>query len=135
MGTNTSAEGKAYFKDLPKHLKQLVWTEDADEAIDMAFNKDKATERKTWLTDTYTDELYIDHTQESITFTDFINKELILFSNAHIVRSIPSVVDGLKPAQRKVLYACLKRKLNEEIKLAQLAGEASLSVFSSVFSP
>jgi DNA topoisomerase-2 len=28
----------------------------------------------------------------------------------------------LKPSQRKVLYACFKRKLKSEIKVAQLSG-------------
>ena len=37
-------------------------------------------------------------------------------------RSIPSIVDGLKPGQRKILFACFKRKLRTEIKVAQLAG-------------
>ena len=35
--------------------------------------------------------------------------ELILFSMADNIRSIPSVVDGLKPGQRKVLYTCFRR--------------------------
>jgi DNA gyrase/topoisomerase IV, subunit A len=31
-------------------------------------------------------------------------------------------MDGLKPSQRKVLFACFKRNLRQEIKVAQLAG-------------
>ena len=31
---------------------------------------------------------------QSVTYTDFVNKELILFSNADNERSIPSIVDG-----------------------------------------
>ena len=31
---------------------------------------------------------------EHVTFTEFVNKELILFSNADNERSIPSLVDG-----------------------------------------
>lgn len=38
------------------------------------------------------------------------------------VRSIPSMVDGLKPGQRKILFSCFKRNLKNEIKVAQLAG-------------
>lgn len=38
----------------------------------------------------------------SVTYTDFVNKELVLFSNLDNERSIPSLVDGLKPGQRKV---------------------------------
>ena len=63
---------------------------------------------------------------KKITYNDFINRELILFSNTDNVRSIPSVMDGLKPGQRKVLYTCLKRNLvNKEVKVAQLAGSVA----------
>jgi len=31
-------------------------------------------------------------------------------------------MDGLKPSERKVLYACFKRNLNNELKVAQFAG-------------
>lgn len=39
---------------------------------------------------------------KAVSYTDFINKELVLFSNCDNERSIPSMVDGLKPGQRKV---------------------------------
>ncbi len=32
------------------------------------------------------------------------------------------MVDGLKPGQRKILYACFKRNLKTDVKVAQLAG-------------
>jgi hypothetical protein len=60
-----------------------------------------------------------------VTYDDFINKELILFSMADNIRSIPSVVDGLKPGQRKVIYGCYLKKIKAEIKVAQLAGFVS----------
>lgn len=60
-----------------------------------------------------------------INYTDFVNKELILFSMSDNERSIPSMVDGFKPGQRKVFFSCLKRKLKDEIKVAQLAGYVS----------
>jgi len=34
-------------------------------------------------------------------------------------------MDGLKPSQRKMLFACLKRGLKDEIRVAQLAGYVS----------
>jgi hypothetical protein len=52
-------------------------------------------------------------------------QELILFSRADLERSIPSMVDGLKPGQRKILFACFKRNLKNDIKVAQLAGYVS----------
>lgn len=44
----------------------------------------------------------LDLTSGVINYTDFINKELLAFSHYDTVRSIPSLVDGLKPSQRKV---------------------------------
>ena len=38
------------------------------------------------------------------------------------VRSIPSMVDGLKPGQRKVLYAAFKKNMKKEMKVVQFAG-------------
>jgi DNA topoisomerase-2 len=64
----------------------------------------------------------VDHNIKRLSYEDFINKELIHFSIADNLRSIPSVVDGLKPGQRKILFACFKRKLKNEIKVAQLSG-------------
>ena len=43
--------------------------------------------------------------------------------NVH--RSIPSVMDGLKPSQRKILWSSFKRKMYSEVKVAQLAGYVS----------
>ena len=41
------------------------------------------------------------------------------------IRSIPSVADGLKPGQRKVLFGAFKKKIVKEIKVAQLVGYVS----------
>jgi DNA topoisomerase II len=60
---------------------------------------------------------YLNHDTEEISIQDFVNKELILFSMADNIRSIPSVVDGLKPGQRKVIWGCIKRNLSREIKV------------------
>ena len=83
-----------------------------------------ADQRKEWLRG-YDPQVYIDHSSETITYSDFIDRELIHFSNADNVRSIPSMVDGLKPGQRKILFACFKRgksMIKNEIKVAQLSG-------------
>ena len=59
--------------------------------------------------------LYGEQTR-SITYSDFINKELILFSNADNERSIPSMVDGLKPggwaAIRQEVWLCKLDRAN-----------------------
>jgi DNA topoisomerase-2 len=60
-----------------------------------------------------------------VSYTSFVNDELIHFSNADNLRSLPHVMDGLKPSQRKILWAARKRNLVSEIKVAQLAGYVS----------
>lgn len=90
--------------------------------IDMAFNKKFADKRKEWLTTYDPVTTFVDHSLDVLRYKDFVNKELILFSVADCVRSIPSVCDGLKPGQRKIMFSCFKRKLRGEVKVAQLVG-------------
>lgn len=125
LGTSTAAEAKAYFSDLNRHQLTFQWSGAGDsEMIDLAFSKLKIAERKTWLAN-YVPGTFFDHAADQLTYSNFINKELILFSMHDNERSIPSVIDGFKPSQRKVLYACFKRKLRAEIKVVQLAGYVS----------
>ena len=123
LGTSTSDEAKQYFKDLKivtyKHDK------DTDFCLELAFNKSKADDRKLWLSD-YNRENILDYNKTDVKFEDFINKELIHFSNYDLERSIPSMVDGFKVSQRKILYGCFKKNLTEnEIRVAQLASYVS----------
>lgn len=125
LGTSTAQDAKRYFRAMDKHMLPFDTTRDGDrELIDLAFNKKKADDRKGWLRQ-FRPGTYLDHNIEKVPMSDFINKELILFSMADNVRSIPSMVDGLKPGQRKVMFGCFKRKLKAEIKVAQLAGYVS----------
>eukprot|EP00736_Rhodelphis_marinus_P005637 Rmarinus@m.29818 len=125
LGTSTSQEAKEYFSDIGTHKIDFKWEGPEDnDAIQLAFSKERADDRKQWL-GTYEAGTHVDHSQTELTYTDFVNKELILFSRADCVRSIPSLVDGLKPGQRKILFSCFKRKLKDEIKVAQLSGYVS----------
>jgi DNA topoisomerase II len=56
---------------------------------------------------------------DEIKIEDFVNRELILFSMADNLRSIPSMVDGFKPGQRKILFGTFKKGLkgNAQIKV------------------
>ncbi|OJJ49061.1 hypothetical protein ASPZODRAFT_60711 [Penicilliopsis zonata CBS 506.65] len=125
LGTSTTEDAQIYFRDLDRHLKEFhTMQENEAELIDLAFSKKKADERKEWLRQ-FKPGTFLDHTTKKITYTDFINKELILFSMADNIRSIPSVVDGLKPGQRKVLYTCFRRNLKKDMKVVELAGHVS----------
>lgn len=122
LGTSSAAESKEYFSNLEKHKKEFHALQDQDPGlIDLAFLKKRADERKEWLQG-FQPGTHIDPDLKIIPIDTFINEELILFSMADNIRSIPSVLDGFKPGQRKVLYGCFKRNLKLEIKVAQLAG-------------
>ena len=56
---------------------------------------------------------------------DFIDNDLKVFSNLDNVRSIPSLIDGLKDSQRKALYGVLK-KGGAETKVSQLAAYVTM---------
>jgi DNA topoisomerase-2 len=60
-----------------------------------------------------------------ITYDNFIDNRLKLFSIADNIRSITNLYDGFKPSQRKVLFSCFKRKLTSRIKVEQLSGYIS----------
>ena len=123
LGTSSNKEAKDYFSKLENHQIDFLYESELDsEAIAMAFTKSKADARKSWLTDYYDPNVYVDHSQPTLSYRDFIYKELIHFSMADVQRSIPSVVDGFKPGHRKILFSCFKRNLVKEIKVAQLSG-------------
>ncbi|XP_059936782.1 DNA topoisomerase 2-alpha [Mesoplodon densirostris] len=137
LGTSTSKEAKEYFADMKRHRIQFKYSGPEDDAaISLAFSKKQIDDRKEWLTHFMEDrrqrkllglpEDYLyGQTTTYLTYNDFINKELILFSNSDNERSIPSMVDGLKPGQRKVLFTCFKRNDKREVKVAQLAGSVA----------
>lgn len=137
LGTSTAQEAKEYFSDMQRHRIPFKYSgPEDDEAITLAFSKKKVDERKEWLTNFMVnrrqrrehnlpeDYLYGQSTK-FLSYNDFVNKELVLFSNSDNERSIPCLVDGLKPGQRKVLFCCLKRNDKREVKVAQLAGSVA----------
>jgi len=122
LGTSTSSEFKEYFKS-----KKMVWFQQSDlcnDAIDMVFNKKRANDRKRWL-ENYDRTNYANNTLDTITYSEFIDKELIHFSKYDCDRSIPNLMDGLKTSQRKILYSAFKRNLTSEVKVAQFSGYVS----------
>ena len=125
LGTSKSDEAKKAFKDIDKRLITYNWDKDEDdEALKLGFSKDLSDRRKEWLMN-YDRQNIIKDTQTKISIADFINKDLIHFSNYDNHRSIPSVIDGLKPTQRKILYTGLNFLGKEEIKVSQFSGLAS----------
>jgi len=124
LGTSTRDEAKEYFKTL--NIVNYTYSGDAsDKSIDLAFNKAKADNRKDWLKTYDRSDIVNAGPGENLIYEDFVNKDLIHFSNYNLERSIPNMMDGLKTSQRKILYSAFKRNLKSEIRVAQFAGYVS----------
>jgi DNA topoisomerase II len=114
--------------------KKLVKFTDDDKCFDSmnkAFHKKYSDMRKTWLMSFDPNKTVLkwegnEEEQLPITFSEFIDTELIKFSIENCSRSIPNLMDGLKQGHRKVLYTCFKHKnlkyKGKPMKVAQVAG-------------
>ena len=127
LGTSTSTEAKEYFKAIDQLTVGFTDTPETNRSVILAFDKTRADARKKWLeTHIKTPSPEVNYGEVSkLPISDFINRDLVNFSVADVKRSIPHMIDGLKPSQRKVIYGCLKRGLTQEIKVAQLSGYIS----------
>jgi DNA topoisomerase-2 len=123
LGTSTSAEFKEYFEH-PKIVNFVYNAETSDEIIDKLFNKKRPDDRKEWL-GVYDKDAFLNTSSSEADYVDFFDKEMSHFSTYDNARSLPSGIDGYKISTRKVFFACKKRRLTSEIKVAQLSGYVS----------
>jgi DNA topoisomerase-2 len=123
LGTSTDEEAKQWFENL--HEIKYTWDGQTDETMSLAFSKKRADDRKAWLSQYNPQRQLIVAPDGRVDYSRFIHDELIHFSNADNIRSLASIMDGLKPSQRKILFGCLKRGLRAEVRVAQLAGYVS----------
>lgn len=123
LGTSTEVEAQEWFRNL--HEIKYKWCKETDESISLAFSKKRADDRKGWLAKYEPTRSLIIGPEGNVNYSRFIHDELIHYSNADNIRSLPSLMDGLKPSQRKIIFGCLKRGLRSEVKVAQLAGYVS----------
>ncbi len=97
------------------------WEHESSSDLNMAFSKKQADDRKLWMqgykegssTHSLTHLLtylltiippgdFMDYAGSHVTYSEFVHKELIQYSLSSVQRAIPSIIDGLKPSQRKV---------------------------------
>ena len=125
LGTSTSAEAREYFKKIQDLTVRFDMDKMTDASIVLAFDKKKADDRKVWLLENTAkdaNQLEVPYgSVKQLDITDFVHKDLVNFSLADLKRSIAHMADGLKPSQRKVMFACFKKNLKDEMKVAQLA--------------
>lgn len=123
LGTLEPYEAKMFFKNINKHLIRFNQTESetTKDLIDLAFNKKRTDDRKEWLLG-YEPVEIIDKFSTKQTYESFFNNEFIEFSMYDNVRSIPSVMDGFKPSQRKIMYTMFKNNYKDDIKVSNFSG-------------
>ena len=123
LGTSTDGEFKEYLRD--RKIVHFVHNgEPSDNIVDMVFNKKRSDDRKVWL-ETYNRDEYLNTSSPTVSYSDFVDKELIHFSKYDCDRSIPNIMDGLKRSLRKILFSAFKKKLTTDIKVAQFSGYVS----------
>jgi DNA topoisomerase-2 len=123
LGTSKSDEFKEYFTN--KKIVDFVHSASSDDVIDKVFNDKRANDRKTWLIEKYDKDAFLDTRRLNVNYEEFVDRELIHFSNYDCGRSIPCAIDGLKISLRKILYCAFKRRLTSEVKVAQFSGYVS----------
>lgn len=123
LGTSTKQEAREWFEKLAEI--HYDWDDISDESISLAFHKKRSDDRKEWLAGYDPKRILNIGAGGHIPYSKFVHDELIHFSNADNLRSLPHILDGLKPSQRKILFGCFKRGLRAEVKVAQLAGYVS----------
>lgn len=121
LGTSTSALAREYFSSYNNQLVDIVWTQPSDDVMAKMFGGEHAAARKELLSTQFRNDLFVDYSQASITYEDFVYKEVLPYSNYSNVRNICSMADGLKPVQRKALYTMLSKNIVHDVKVAQVA--------------
>jgi DNA topoisomerase-2 len=124
LGTSKSEEFKEYFAN--KKIVDFVYDKaTSDDVVDKVFNDKRANDRKTWLIEKYDKNAFLNTSKPNVSYDEFVDRELIHFSNYDCARSIPCAMDGLKISLRKILFSAFKRRLTSEIKVAQFSGYVS----------
>lgn len=122
LGTIDNEEAKKYFSQLDKYTVLFRHEDEEDDKhIELAFAWNKAEDKKDWL-NSYDENNFIDKSFGEISYKDFVNKELIVHSRFNCSRAIPSVWDGLKWGQRKILFTWFMKNLVNQIKVSRLWG-------------
>lgn len=130
LGGNSDNDIEVYFKNFDKNVVVIDCSEEITGSnIKLVYSNEKGytDKRKTWINNVTLD-AYLPRDKPVISFNKICDIDLALASNDTCERSIPSVIDGLKPAQRKVIYTFFSEsesKAKTPIKVFQLTGKVS----------
>lgn len=130
LGSSTPADAREYFRNIEKNQTALVHEGEAsDRALALHFDEGCAAERRAHMETAYDPGAFVDYATDRVSYQTFLDDELSHFSMYACRRQIPSVVDGLVPARRKVLHTVLRKNVTRDVKVAQLM--ATVAEFTS----
>lgn len=113
-GLGTSND-EAVIKNFGERIVHYSHDDLTDESMLVAFGRKHADIRKQQVSDYDPESIMIiedeDAKEIQMTFSSFIESDLITHSIASCDRSLPCIIDGLKEPQRKILYALITKKL------------------------
>jgi DNA topoisomerase-2 len=118
LGSSVPEETREYFSNLPGHLKQMTCDDAGKAALQLAFDKKRADDRKEWMTQAVS---ALDYADPTIDVNCFVNNEIKNFALFQVQHLIPNFFDGLNNVQRKILFV-LKKTPKKEMKIASLSG-------------
>eukprot|EP00798_Chlamydomonas_sp_ICE-L_P005629 gene5629-biopygen2676 len=131
LGTSTSEEAREYFRELRTVTYHIATTRTCPDALSRSFDK-RPRERSEGVATIIRPTTTLDYQasqQMRVCYGYFIDKDLKHFSNYDVLRSVPSVVDGLKVSQQSSLRLLqAMRSPNDnfpEARVAQLAAYVS----------
>ncbi len=123
LGTSTPKDAKICFQNIDKYLITIDCQGAADQELLVDFfDSKRAGRRKELLMQPSKD--VVDYTQARVSLEKFLMSELLEFSRYNNERSLAHVIDGFKPAQRKIMWTMLTSAVGS-IKVAQLSGEVA----------
>eukprot|EP00762_Andalucia_godoyi_P008875 ANDGO_07751.mRNA.1 DNA topoisomerase 2 len=133
LGTSTTEEGRRYFERPQDYARSFHFADANRVMLDVFFSERKVEERRKLLEECWKEQETVDAAlldvsiseiaAESITMDNFLCKEMVSSSLYDCIRAIPNVLDGLTPAQRKVLFTLLRHDDDgEDMRVSELIG-------------
>ena len=123
LGSSNNSDVKSSFG---KKMIEFIKDEKTDDMMDKCFLSKCSDRRKQCIAeyDPVKNNLKLGkQATEKVSISEYLDKELIIFSVDDCRRSIASVIDGLKESQRKLLYSVFLKNLSyhgKSLKVAQL---------------
>jgi DNA topoisomerase II len=116
LGTSVNEEVQEYFED--RSPVAMAWTgPKSRRMIEDMFEQKRSHRRKELIRNVHDPDASLDYTLTHIPIERFMEVEGLQFSVATVVRAIPSVVDGWKPSQRKIMHTFMSKSISKDLKV------------------